>query len=1070
MNHVHSNSKEKITKAIEGLLLLDSNITKSDKSVFLNISILKLSDKLDDKQINQFLDIFGRMIANNQYDVDRVKNFLQVSIEVIEIIPVEYFLQWCEITDKVFSQTSKISYAFLKNSVGIIQILKYRHIDRWSSITKDFDGNEFSEDFICKILDITPLLVKEIQFDQFEDVILLFKSFLKTDPVSANECLDYFSEIISFTGISISTFVDLVLGVMECEHCSFKEILESLKAILKLQNLSGFIKVIEYLALLHEENCHISIEFIQDIERVINKNEKSYYDLVKQYSKNLVVVDPLLVYGFVRGTLFFDDFSELKIKNWYQKGYDLCQKDIDLGKLYFAIGTDSFRKNLINVATSIDVAHTKTVFEGYCRALTGIKIDISIDYQEDLKHNLRKFEKLFMEDRMGVLVPSLVDLYRSVEMNYSWLKVRITHQIGHIEFGTFGFSLNRKANIFENYRNKFTEIHRSIKRKESGKEKFELNDYSDLAKFIGFFDNRDLAMDIFTILEDGRVDIHLQSQYKGIAPIYRKIQQDSFNRIGTLKLNTIHQVLLDSLLRYSLDQDCFFNIPLSYKEQLSVILKVAQILFQHGSSVEDTAEATLRIYAIMNILSDQVDLKGLWEKVSTNELLASGSATNLTIKDEITHLLEDQQGQHENVHNYKPFNNVEYRRDLDPRIIQFLLNMKGNYVGDNADQSGESLQNILESMISDDNGLEQNINNLQNSSAPISSDFISVMNAPFVEQSDQNLSEEYSNNDNRADYFFKYDEWDFKSFDYKKNWCTVTEKLVPQYKDKYFEDVINRYGLLARAVKNQFETLLPFDFRKQNRLYDGEELNIEQVIEEFVNVRAGYGSSERFYMRKYKNKRDVAVLFLVDVSASTAESIDIEDQTNELYGIDKNINSNSDFRRIIDIEKEALVLLFYALENLGDRCGIYAFSGYGKDNVELFLLKELEESMSDAAKSRIGSLNPMHATRMGPAIRHATMKLDSIAAKTKLLFLISDGRPQDRGYSREGVEKEYAVHDTKKALEEARGKSINTFCLTVDKKGHDYLQEMCQGMGYEVLDSVDLLPTRLLYLYRKLTT
>ena len=151
MNHVHSNSKEKITKAIEGLLLLDSNITKSDKSLFLNIGILKLSDKLDDKQINQFLDIFGRMIANNQYDVDRVKNFLQVSIEVIEIIPVEYFLQWCEITDKVFSQTSKISYAFLKNSVGIIQILKYRHIDRWSSITKDFDGNEFSEDFLQKL-------------------------------------------------------------------------------------------------------------------------------------------------------------------------------------------------------------------------------------------------------------------------------------------------------------------------------------------------------------------------------------------------------------------------------------------------------------------------------------------------------------------------------------------------------------------------------------------------------------------------------------------------------------------------------------------------------------------------------------------------------------------------------------------------------------------------------------------------------------------------------------------------------------------------------------------------------
>ena len=106
---------------------------------------------------------------------------------------------------------------------------------------------------------------------------------------------------------------------------------------------------------------------------------------------------------------------------------------------------------------------------------------------------------------------------------------------------------------------------------------------------------------------------------------------------------------------------------------------------------------------------------------------------------------------------------------------------------------------------------------------------------------------------------------------------------------------------------------------------------------------------------------------------------------------------------------------------------------------------------------------------MGPAIRHAITKLDKQDSRTKLLFLISDGRPQDRGYSREGVEKEYAVHDTKMALTEARRKNITPFCLTVDKSGHDYLATMCQDMGYEVLDDISALPARLPTLYRKLT-
>jgi len=106
---------------------------------------------------------------------------------------------------------------------------------------------------------------------------------------------------------------------------------------------------------------------------------------------------------------------------------------------------------------------------------------------------------------------------------------------------------------------------------------------------------------------------------------------------------------------------------------------------------------------------------------------------------------------------------------------------------------------------------------------------------------------------------------------------------------------------------------------------------------------------------------------------------------------------------------------------------------------------------------------------MGPAIRHAVSKLEQRDAKTKFVFLISDGRPQDRGYSREGVEREYAVHDTHMALVEARQKGITPFCLTVDKAGHDYLKAMCGDVGYEVLEDIWSLPRRLPMLYRKLT-
>ena len=174
-------------------------------------------------------------------------------------------------------------------------------------------------------------------------------------------------------------------------------------------------------------------------------------------------------------------------------------------------------------------------------------------------------------------------------------------------------------------------------------------------------------------------------------------------------------------------------------------------------------------------------------------------------------------------------------------------------------------------------------------------------------------------------------------------------------------------------------------------------------------------------------------------------------------------------KRIIDLEKESTVLFIKALETIGDSYGIYGFSGYGRDNVEFYVIKDLDETFGDKVKKRIDKIAPIRSTRMGPAIRHAIVKLDAYDAKVKILMLVSDGRPQDHGYGRDRTEKEYAIHDTKQALLEARRKGITPFALTVDKEGHDYLGQMCEDMGYEVVADIEQLPQRLPTLYRRLT-
>jgi nitric oxide reductase activation protein len=329
---------------------------------------------------------------------------------------------------------------------------------------------------------------------------------------------------------------------------------------------------------------------------------------------------------------------------------------------------------------------------------------------------------------------------------------------------------------------------------------------------------------------------------------------------------------------------------------------------------------------------------------------------------------------------------------------------------------------------------------------------------------------------------YYYDEWDFRAQDYKPRWCAVKESKLEQGEDNFYEETLRQHAGLVTQTRKQFELMKPEMFRKIKRLPDGEDIDLDAAIEWTIEYRVGANPSDKVYWRRNKIERDVAVAFLIDMSASTDEEINKRERQYEDGDYDEDPRKYLSWwvskrrqelstppKRIIDLEKESTVLLMTALETIGDQYGIYGFSGYGRDNVEFYVIKDFDERLDDSIKHRLDNVTPIRSTRMGPAIRHATHKLMLTDAKVRILVLLSDGRPQDHGYGRDRTEKEYAIHDTKQALNEAKREGITPFALTVDRAGHDYLKTMCEDMGYEVVADIEALPSRLPTLYRRLT-
>jgi nitric oxide reductase NorD protein len=285
-----------------------------------------------------------------------------------------------------------------------------------------------------------------------------------------------------------------------------------------------------------------------------------------------------------------------------------------------------------------------------------------------------------------------------------------------------------------------------------------------------------------------------------------------------------------------------------------------------------------------------------------------------------------------------------------------------------------------------------------------------------------------------------YNEWNYKRQHYHKNWCVLREIEVEPVYDSFVDDTLEKHSRLLKSLRNTFEFMRGEDKLLKKQPY-GDNIDIDALVEAYADVKSGMEMSDRLFTKLHKEERNVAVIFMVDMSGSTKGWIN-------------------------KAERESLILLAEVLEILQDRYAIYGFSGMTRKRCELFKIKAFDDEYDAETKARISNIQPQDYTRMGVFIRHVIRHFSEVEASTKLLITLSDGKPDDYDTYRG----EYGVEDTRQALFEARRDGIHSFCITIDEEARDYLPHMYGAANYTVIDNVASLPVKVSEIYRRLTT
>jgi fructose-specific component phosphotransferase system IIB-like protein len=696
--------------------------------------------------------------------------------------------------------------------------------------------------------------------------------------------------------------------------------------------------------------------------------------------------------------------SETALNRFVSQGLEKAARNEPLAARYLALEADAAVNDFATLQVAVPLSQVQGRLSRYLRARTGLPIAIRpLSALAGRLADGGAEPPLVCSDGKAIFLPDEISRFSSQAANLELFKSLTRLEAAAHEFGTYGFDLEKLRDLL---------APRSLQPPLAAALKVRAGGASDLERFLAAFPSAFMAADLFTVFEHGRLRLALAAAYPGLARKTLPLLQEEARRLAR---TTSGGARLDAL---------YARVALG---------------IEAAGAGDATVERLAEMFA--REITAESPVAAVGALVLATYALASGSPAPTPAAGgtapEAPPRLRTPFGRR-----VRPdlFFRAHAQFDASARKIQARLAEKGVrvYTSDVAAklaaQNGRLSTEDLSSLILGPPGAGQ----AENAATDFSwLDLADILGGEVIPEADADAG---------GWPVAWYWEWDEGLGDYLHDHTRVIDRTIAGREGDFYGRTLTRCRGLVRRVRHCFELLKPEGLKLLRPWVEGDEFDYRAMLDFAIDRKIGLMPSERLYIKRIKQQRDVAVLLLVDLSRSTA---------NTVYGSQATV---------LSVEQEAIVLFCEALAVVGDAFAIAGFSGTGRLGVDYYRIKDFDEALTESVRRRINAMAPQRSTRMGAAIRHATHQLAQVPARVRLLIILGDGFPNDVNYK-----KAYAIADTRRAIFEARSRAIHTHAITVNLAADPKLDALYGNVHHNVISDVRELPDKLLRIYSALT-
>jgi len=299
--------------------------------------------------------------------------------------------------------------------------------------------------------------------------------------------------------------------------------------------------------------------------------------------------------------------------------------------------------------------------------------------------------------------------------------------------------------------------------------------------------------------------------------------------------------------------------------------------------------------------------------------------------------------------------------------------------------------------------------------------------------------------DQRGIVVAKYPEWDRAHGVERPEWTTVREVLARPGDPRVVEEALERADVLRNRIRRLVRGVRVGRTIRLKRQLDGHDLDVDAMLEAGIALRMRQEPDPRVFRTTSSKHRDLAVLLLLDISASTHDRL--------ASGVS-----------VLEVERLAVAVLAEAMSALGDPFSMLAFASNGRDDVEMTTVKSFNEPYDRVCVGRLAALSSGLSTRLGTALRHAGELISHARSFRKLVIVLTDGEPSDIDVA----DPLDLVEDARRAAVGLRARGIDGFGVVLGSNAMNSAIRIFGRGNTMLVPRVEDLPSRLSELYFRL--